>query len=78
MTINLKTTEKCVTRFGAALIAVATGFVFSVPANAQDDAIFEEIVVTAQNQLRSALLRVSRSKALASRTFTTCNKTCRA
>jgi iron complex outermembrane receptor protein len=50
MTINSRTTEKCVTRFGAALITVATGFIFSVPANAQDESIFEEIVVTAQKR----------------------------
>ncbi len=50
MTINSKTTEKCVTHFGAALIAVATGFIFSMPANAQDDSIFDEIVVTVQKR----------------------------
>ncbi len=50
MTINSQTTDKCVTRIGAALIAVATGFIFSMPANAQDDSIFEEIVVTVQRR----------------------------
>ncbi|MDX2411886.1 MAG: TonB-dependent receptor [Woeseiaceae bacterium] len=50
MITNSKTTEKCVTRFGAALVAVATGFIFSMPANAQDDSIFDEIVVTVQKR----------------------------
>jgi iron complex outermembrane receptor protein len=50
MTINSKTTEKCVTGFGAALMTVAAGLVFSMPANAQDDSIFEEIVVTVQKR----------------------------
>ncbi len=50
MTTNSKTTEKCVTGFGAALMTVAAGLVFSMPANAQDDSIFEEIVVTVQKR----------------------------
>ena len=50
MTINSRTTEKSVTGFGAALATVAAGLIFSMPANAQDESIFEEIVVTVQKR----------------------------
>ena len=55
MTIHSRTTEKCVTGFGAALATVAAGLIFSVPANAQDDSIFEEIVVTAQKRQQNIM-----------------------
>ena len=50
MTIHSQAMEKCVTGFGAALATAAVGLFFSMSANAQDDSIFEEIVVTVQKR----------------------------
>ncbi|MDH3275291.1 MAG: TonB-dependent receptor plug domain-containing protein, partial [Gammaproteobacteria bacterium] len=55
MTINSQTTEKCVKGFGAALATLAASLIFSVPANAQDDSVFEEIVVTAQKRQQNIM-----------------------
>ena len=55
MTIHSQTTEKCVTGFTAALATLAAGLVFSMPANAQDESIFEEIVVTAQKRAQNIM-----------------------
>jgi outer membrane receptor protein involved in Fe transport len=50
MTIHSQAMEKCVAGFGTALATAAVGLFFSMSANAQDDSIFEEIVVTVQKR----------------------------
>ena len=55
MTIHSQAMEKCVTGFGAALATAVVGLFFSMSANAQDDSIFEEIVVTAQKRQQNIM-----------------------
>ena len=55
MTINSKTTKNRMTSLGALIAVAAAGLVFSTSANAQDDSIFEEIVVTAQKRQQNIM-----------------------
>ena len=50
MTTNSQSADKLITRLGALFSVAAVGLAFSMQANAQDDSIFEEIVVTVQKR----------------------------
>ena len=50
MTTNSQSADKLMTRLGALFSVAAVGLAFSMQANAPDDSIFEEIVVTVQKR----------------------------